>query len=759
MSVKVLLRLFFSVFLFASCSKNQISVEEINIIPKPQKLEKKAGQFVLNEMPIIKFEEGFNEAVNALKDILSHVFPGKKNEENQSKVISFIKDSSIEKEGYQLSITTKEIVIKASSEEGAFYAVQSFRQILPPYFEKERSESLAIVLPCVEIEDSPRFSYRGMHLDVSRHMFPVEFIKKYIDILAMMKMNTFHWHLTDDQGWRIEIKKYPKLNSISSFRKETLIGHYNDTPQTYDGEKYGGYYRQDEIKEIVEYAKKKQITIIPEIEMPGHSTAVIAAYPELGCSGKQIDVAKKWGVFDDVFCPNDSTFIFLQNVLDEVMDLFPSEVIHIGGDEAPKTQWESSAFCQDLIRKEGLIDEHGLQSYFITRIEKYVNSKGRKIIGWDEILEGGLAPNAMLMSWRGMNGGIEAAKSKHEVVMSPTSHCYFDYYQSVHKDEPLAIGGYLPLEKVYAFDPVPEGLSEEEEQYIIGAQGNLWTEYMKDEDKVEYMIFPRILAMSEVVWSNKDARDYADFVERVEHFNQRLSVLDINYANHLYEISGELTAEEHDMKYHLSTLTKGKVIRYTLDGSSPDLNSESYDSPIAIQENALIKAAVFDSKIQLGREFTQEILVHKAMGSKISLNIEPHKSYTGSGKKGLINGIKGSDSRYGDKEWLGFWGEDLIIDIDLQNSTEIETIRTRLYNANGQWIYAPKQIMVSFDDGAFQTFEVDESDDLIKDVKLEFSGIEAKMIRLKVPNFGFIPKGFQGAGNKAWTFIDEIIIE
>jgi hexosaminidase len=368
-----------------------------------------------------------------------------------------------------------------------------------------------------------------MHLDVGRHFFSVDFIKKYINLMAMLKMNTFHWHLTEDQGWRIEIKKYPKLQEIAAFRDETLIGHYSDKPHQFDGKKYGGFYTQEEIKEVVKYASARQITIIPEIEMPGHSQAAIAAYPELGCTGEQVKVATKWGVFEEIYCPKETTFKFLEDVIDEVSNLFPGKYIHIGGDEAPKIRWENCEHCQNLIKKEGLKDEHELQSYFIARMEKYINSKGKQIIGWDEILEGGLAPNATVMSWRGTNGAIEAAKQKHTVILTPQSHCYFDHYQSENKNEPLAIGGFLPLEKVYNFNPIPDELTTEEHQYVLGAQGNVWTEYMQTSENVEYMVFPRAIALSEVLWSAKEHRNYTDFIYRLEYFNKILDARNVNH--------------------------------------------------------------------------------------------------------------------------------------------------------------------------------------------------------------------------------------
>ena len=592
--------------------------------------------------------------------------------------------------------------------------MQSLRQLLPAEFENGTYKNDQIAIQSVTIKDEPQFKYRGMHLDVGRHMFSVDFIKKYIDALAMLKMNTFHWHLTEDQGWRIEIKKYPKLQEVAAFRDETLVAHYSDQPHQFDGETYGGYYTQEEIKVIVSYAQARHVTVIPEIELPGHSQAAIATYPELGCSGEQVEVAKKWGVFEEIYCSKDETFAFLQGVLDEVLALFPSEYIHIGGDEAPKTRWKSCDDCQNRIKTEDLKDEHELQNYFITRIEKYLNSKGRQIIGWDEILEGGLAPNATVMSWRGTEGAVEAAKQHHDVVMTPTSHCYFDYYQSDGEYEPLAIGGFLPLEKVYNFNPIPDGLTNEEAGYVLGAQGNIWTEYIKTEDQVEYMAFPRILAMSEVVWTNPENKNYDNFVNRVEYFNKRIDALDINYANHLYEVNGQLKNDDEQLTYSLETLTKGKTIRFTLDGSEPNKNSERYVTPILISKSVIIKVAVFNEDKKLGSTFSETINLHKAVGKKITINKQPHKAYSGSGANGLINGVSGSDSRYGDKEWLGFWGDDLEITIDLYQATEINAIETRFHNGNGQWIYAPKEIY--FELGIHEDFLIQQ---VVRNIQLK----------------------------------------
>lgn len=752
---KTLITLVFISFLF-NCKNEETVRSEVLIIPQPSEQITNTGQFILSASTGINYDETFKISAEFLKSYIEESSNIKLKANN---TILFIKDDTLSDEGYSLEIQSKTIEIKAKTDQGAFYAVQSLRQLLPVEIENGSYTKDEIVIPSVTIKDEPEFIYRGMHLDVGRHMFSVDFIKKYIDALAMLKMNTFHWHLTEDQGWRIEIKKYPKLQEIAAFRNETLIGHYSDQPHQFDSNTYGGYYTQEEIKEVVAYAKSRFVTVIPEIELPGHAQAAIAAYPDLGCTGEQVEVATKWGVFEDIYCPKEETFRFLEDVLDEVLALFPSEYIHIGGDEAPKTRWKNCNYCQTLIKKEGLKDEHELQSYFISRIEKYLNSKGRQIIGWDEILEGGLAPNATVMSWRGINGAIEAAKQHHNVIMTPTSHCYFDYYQSENEDEPLAIGGYLPLEKVYSFNPIPEELNEEESKYVLGAQGNIWTEYMKTPEQVEYMAFPRILAMSEVVWSKNENKNYAAFVRRVENFHKRLDALNINYANHLYEIEGEFLSDNSGLSYQLQTLTDGKTIRFTLNDSEPTVNSEAYTKPIPIAESVRIKASVFHTSEKLGNTFSQEINLHKAVGKQITINKEPHKSYQGSGAEGLVNGISGSDSRYGDKEWLGFWGEDIEITIDLGEETNINSIETRFHNGQGQWIYAPKSIIFSFSDEK-QQFSIvpNPSKNSILDLKIP-KKLTTSFIKINVYNYGIIPEGKQGAGNKAWTFIDEIIVK
>jgi len=437
---------------------------------------------------------------------------------------------------YTLRVAPGSVTINGDTHSGVFYGMQTLLQLLPvsPYVAlssgpavRVGAQSGGLSIPAVSIEDYPRFAYRGLHLDVGRHFFPVSFIKKYIDYIALHKMNYFHWHLTEDQGWRIEIKKYPRLTEVGSCRSNTIIGHFPGTGN--DSTPHCGYYTQEEIKEVVKYAADRYITILPEIELPGHSSAALTAYPWLGCTGGPYKVQGTWGVFKDVYCAgNDSVFTFLEDVLDEVMALFPSKLIHIGGDECPKDSWKVCPKCQKRIKDNGLKDENGLQSYFVQRIEKYLNSKGRQIIGWDEILEGGLAPNATVMSWRGEQGGIDAAKQNHDVIMTPGEYVYFDHSQ-LQNDDSLTIGGYLPLEKVYQYEPVPPGLTEAESKHIRGAQANVWTEYISNTRKVEYMLLPRLSALSEVLWSPKEKRSWPDFVRRLQTQYIRYQLWKANY--------------------------------------------------------------------------------------------------------------------------------------------------------------------------------------------------------------------------------------
>ena len=505
------------------------------LLPQPVKLIPAEGHFSFNKNTQIVLTQGvasFASVAQMLADQLQMAYAlsaSVKNGSATSNSINFILNNELAEEAYLLNIDKHKINIEAKTGKGAFYALQTLFQLMPAQiYSTTASQETPIAAAC-QIEDLPRYNYRGLMLDVGRYYFPVSFIKRYLDLMAVYKLNTFHWHLTEDQGWRIEIKKYPLLTKISSIRKETMVGKYED--MKFDHTPYGGFYTQDEIKDIVAYAAKKFITIIPEIEMPGHSQAVLAAYPQFGCNPDKIyEVATKWGVSEDVLCPREETFTFMEDVLTEVMALFPGKYIHIGGDECPKTQWKQSRFCQDLIKKLGLKNEQELQSYFIGRMDKFITSKGKRLLGWDEILEGGLSPNAMVMSWRGTKGGIEAAKLNHDVVMSPTDYFYIDYYQANPSTQPLAIGGFLPLSKCYSFEPDLPELNEAQTKHIVGIQANLWTEYISTPAYTEYMAFPRALALAEIAWSPKAPKNYPEFLSRLQKQKFKMDALKINYC-------------------------------------------------------------------------------------------------------------------------------------------------------------------------------------------------------------------------------------
>ena len=514
----------------------------INIIPMPASVEAKSGVFIIDKNTVFVVPvsaDDVNIALKYLNDKLNNsagfALASSSTKTDKNAISVELTPEITNSEGYELSVTKNGINIKAQTANGVFYAMQSIRQMLPVAIENQQvTKNIALEVPCCEIKDAPRYAYRGLHLDVCRHFFDVAFVKKYIDIMAMQKFNRFHWHLTDDQGWRIEIKKYPKLTEIAAYRKETLIGSYMNKPERYDGTRYGGFYTQEEIKDVVQYAKERFVTIVPEIETPGHALAALAAYPEFASTKGPFETGTRWGVYDDVFCPKEETFAFLEDVWSETIALFPGEYVHIGGDECPKKRWKESEFCQNLMKKEGLKNEMELQSYFIRRMEKFINAKGKKLIGWDEILEGGLSDNATVMSWRGTEGGIEAAKQHHDAIMTPSKFCYFDHYQSKDKaNEPLAIGGFTDVEKVYSYDPTPKELSADEAKHILGAQANLWAEYITTTKQMEYMAFPRAVALSEVVWSPLEKKDWTSFKSRWSIESARFSALNVNFARHL----------------------------------------------------------------------------------------------------------------------------------------------------------------------------------------------------------------------------------
>lgn len=740
------------------------SQKTLSLIPQPSEVKMSNENFILTDKTIIQADANMFEAQylqQAIKQQTGLDLKILPVAENVSKIsLSFDFDSPAAsgiKEPYKLTVSDRTIVIKAEYNQGFFYGIQTLLQLIP----SERKTE--IKFPCLQINDYPKYAWRGMHLDCARHFFSVDFVKKYIDYLAMYKFNTFHWHLTDDQGWRIEIKQYPKLTEVGAWRNGSMIGHYND--QTYDDKRYGGFYTQDQIKEVVAYAQQRHITVVPEIEMPGHAVAALAAYPQYSCTGGPFEVGKQWGVLDDVFCPKDETFTFLENILSEVIALFPSQYIHIGGDECPKTRWKKCPHCQSLMKEKGLKDEHELQSYFIQKIEKFVNAKGRKIIGWDEILEGGLAPNAAVMSWRGTEGGIAAAKQKHYVVMSPGSHCYFDHYQGDPKNEPLAIGGYTPVEKVYSFNPTPKELSAEESKYILGAQANVWTEYIETPKQVEYMIFPRILALSEVLWGTSNPEKYADFEKRMV---QQFAVLDqkgINYSKAIFEITSDVMPKPggNGVLYLLKTNQSPNGIHYTTDDRQPTAQSKVYDQPLEINKSQTIKALYFENENAKSNVAEQSFFIHKATSQLVSLQNQPSGNYAKGGGFTLVDGIQGDKAKFG-QHWLGFSGTDLIATIDLGQKQHIRRIEIGLLSSPSSWIYFPKKVtfevsedMIQFEVvGIFTAEEIQKSNG---EINLYCNKKNMQFVKVTVENFGTISDGQPGAGNKAWLFADEITVE
>lgn len=671
----------------------------------------------------------------------------------------------IGREGYLLEINKKHISIKANTATGVFYGIQSLMQLLPEIPEKQViSQTGSVKLACCKITDYPRFPHRGLHLDVGRHMFPLAFIKKYIDIMSMYKINNFHWHLTEDQGWRLEIKKYPLLTETGAYRKSTATG--KNTGQ--DNIFYGGFFTQDEAREIVAYAASRQVNVIPEIEMPGHALAALASYPHLGCTGGPYEVETTWGVFEDIYCGgNDEVFTFLENVLLEVMDIFPSKYIHIGGDEAPKNRWDVCDKCQKRIKDENLKGSHELQSYFITRMEKFLNKHGRQIIGWDEILEGGLAPGATVMSWRGTEGGIAAAKLGHDVIMTPSSHCYLDYYQADPGSEPFGIGGYNTLKNTYGFEPIPDVLSEKEGKHILGAQGNLWTEYIKKSDLVEYMVYPRAIALAEVNWSPKASRNWDDFIRRLTLHLPILDLKKVNYSKSAFGVYFNVIRNEQDKKLQieLSSDIPGAEIEYYTELNSQKSEVKEYTGPFYPEKSQTIYAYVDTDDKEPLKISKKEIIVHDAFGIIPTLNTLYDYRYTANGPSSLTDGMRASAQSFR-KDWIGYLGTDADIILDLGATRDINTLSLGFLHNPGNWIFLPTGIEISFsEDGINYQPAKGVRPDLItpidpKDVLYTVIDLRARAryIHVIARNLGICPVGHSGEGEKAWLFMDEIMV-
>lgn len=732
------LRLFFCVLLSFS---NTLLAQHSTVFPEPNQLSLTSEPFIFDGILVLEETPETQRLISYFHNVFErdkgvHLELG--NAVNATIHLKQIQ-TLVFSEGYQLKVTKKGVEIHYSSYESLCNALHTLSQVV-------QNETTILG---VEIVDNPAFSYRGMHLDCSRHFFTIPEIEGLIDQLAKLKFNRFHWHLTDDQGWRIEIKKYPKLTSHAAWRDSTLVGHFSKQPIEYEKKRYGGFYTQDEAKKLVEYAKIRGIDIIPEIEMPGHASAAISAYPFLSCEEKQIPVVGTWGVFDDVFCSQESTRSFLKDVLDEVMDIFPYPVIHIGGDECPKVRWEVCSKCQAICKENNLKSSHELQSFFIKDIEKHVNSKGKKIIGWDEILEGGLAPNAQVMSWQGVEGGIHAAKQKHEVVMTPTSYCYFDYYQSSHPDEPLAIGGYVPLEKVYHFNPI-EGIDEAYTRYILGAQANMWTEYLHTMSDVQYQAFPRLVAMAELLW-NRSKVPYQAFVEALStNYIPQLIKNGIRVSSSYLDPVIQAKSTENGMCYDL--VKPVTAANYTVDDKELKTILLEGSNEKKTHQFSVLSSVGNQSLRTCNFEYTS----HLALGKKVEFITPLNDKYNHNGTLGLTDGVVGKKPWKG-SEWLGFNTDTVEFVLDLGKKTAFSQVEIGTLHDPGSWIYRPVhyRIEASKNKKKFQ---------LVEDKKLDTNEIlvqkkmKSRYLRVVIVNVSKIPAGMTGAGFTPWTFLNEIIL-
>jgi hexosaminidase len=767
-------------FFLPGCQPNKTFTEnEIALVPQVQEMTLGNSSFEFKKNTRLVVENVDQQAIASQFAELFDKAAGWKLQtviggDEGSNQVYFKTEITMQPEAYSINVQKNRIEIKAAKPAGFFYAIQTLRQLLPVEIESAQIQNtVKWLVPAVNITDSPTFKWRGFMLDVVRHFFPKEDVLRMIDHLAMHKINTLHLHLVDDQGWRIEIKKYPKLTEVGAWRVNHEDLPWNSRPKQEAGEKatYGGFYTQDDIKEMVAYAQSRFITIVPEIEMPAHVTSALTAYPQYSCKGDPFTVPSGglWPITDIYCAGNDSTFVFLENVLTEVMDLFPSKYIHIGGDEATKTEWEKCPKCRKRIRTEGLKDVSELQSYFIKRIENFINTKNRILLGWDEILEGGLPPKATVMSWRGMQGGIDAAKQGHDVVMTPGSPCYFDHYQGQMDQEPLAIGGFNPLSKVYQFNPVPEELNSDEARHILGAQANLWTEYVATFKHAEYMTFPRIAALAEVLWSPKEARNWDDFSRRIQLMMKRYDQIGINYSKSAFNVTAkaEIDTTKKQLMVNLTCELPGPEIHYTTDGSEPNNLSSYYSSPVLIDKTTTLKAISFSNGIPAENTMSQSFNISKTTLKPVKYLIPYSKSYIGSGEFTLVNGISGS-TNHADGEWQAWIGNNMEVLINLEDSTEIHNMSVGSIQNAGAWIFFPKKVefFTSMDGLNFHKIAeaVNDVDPLSGEIQRKsfsatFNPVTTKYIKVLAQNLGKCPKGHAGAGSPAWLFIDEISVE
>jgi hexosaminidase len=778
LSVIVLVAIF-----FGSCNRESVFLP-VEIIPEPISVEERGGYFKLNSSIEIytngdaeedKIAHYFQEQF-ALVSGYDLAFTKIEDRRNDQGIIFELLPGadSLGDEGYLLNVKRRKIELSAHQPAGLFRGVQTLFQLMPHTIYGEiLVDNIDWKVPRVIIYDKPRYAWRGMHLDVSRHFFPKEFILRYIDMIAMHKMNVFHWHLTDDNGWRIEIEKYPKLTEIGAWHvdREDMPWREVTPPEPGEEATYGGFYTKDEVREVVQYAAIRHITVLPEIEMPGHTSEVLAAYPELSCTGGPFYVqpGSYWPNID-IFCAgNEQTFEFLEGVLDEVIELFPIEYVHIGGDEATKTNWENCKKCQKRIKDEGLANEHELQSWFIKRMEKYLNSEGKKLIGWDEILEGGLAPEATVMSWRGFDGGIESARQGHDVVMSPVSHCYFDYYQANPDFEPVAIGGFTTLKMVYGFDPTPPVLNTKEAKHILGGQGNVWTEYIPTPEHAEYMSTPRMTALAEVLWSPKEKLDWDSFRERLNYQFDRFDAMGINYSEGSYAVDfvTDFDEEQNQFVVKMESEQYKPDIRFTIDGNDPTPESQVYTDPLTINTTTTIKAGIFEDG-KLKETFSEKTIVfHQGLGAKVKYKSEPNFRYPGQGEQTLVDGLKGTKNhRTG--LWQGFQGDDLEITIDLGSVKPISRVSATFFQRERSWIFLPKKFEVSYSEDGDSYSRVKTLDNpippktdgaFIEEFGFDLTNANARFVKVKASNLGVCPEWHDGAGGLCWLFVDEVVVE
>ena len=759
-------------FLCSCASGGKTATEDCPILPRPQQVDRQQGQYVMRGEQTVAFPDssvGAHTVFRYLSEALRPAGISLKQVAPEAKAsIRWSFSDQLAEEAYTLTITPEAISICSNpSAKGLFYGVQSLLQLLPPSaWDTKQKPTESYQLPAMNLTDAPRFAYRGAMMDVGRNFLPKEAVLKMLDLMAFYKLNTFHFHLTDDQGWRIEIKKYPRLTEKGAYRKQTQVGHCDYYfPRRYDGIEKRGFYTQDEIREIVRYAADRFITVIPEIEMPGHSSAALACYPELSCGlGKTYVVRDYYDVFDEVYCPKEHTFRFLEDVLTEVIDLFPSHYIHIGGDECPKKAWKKCSHCQALMKQLNLPDESALQSWFIHRIEKFVNSRGRDIIGWDEILEGGLAPRATVMSWRGEAGGIEAARQQHSVIMTPGEYCYFDFYQEDPEEAPLAIGGYLPLDKVYSYNPLPGELTAEEQKYIIGVQANIWGEYIQTPDYFEYMTFPRLIAMSEVQWTQPERKDFASFARRLDREFERLGYRGVNACRHFYNvlIEGGWKEEKKTFEVDLHTLCPDADIRYAIGDSVITPSSARYEHPIVLTEEATVYAQAFRQGKPLGNVTRRTFAVNKATGCRYACTPAAEWEYTQE-DTGLTDGVRGYAKN------LRCWGrldqDTARVTLTLHQTDTLQEVRFASVwrPANELWPPRAVRVSVSTDGQQFTTvgeqaltYDFSPTEGTRYPVTIHFSPVKAAYLQVEWLPTERCPKGYFNEGNPCKLAIDEL---